>query len=545
MQDGQVRESDTHNPKQNANVNGRKETGKSSINKKIENKHEDTSKDIDFLKKKVEELENYAKQNYEDLKKNFDSRLENAKSMFQPLKETLIGKLDVVLARIGINRKGEISAGLNFYHYLARAWLKGEKEFKILEEIRDTEKLGREAVIRLFGTYESFEIRVKKEVADGDEQYEEEKHRKIAREFYTAACANWKETIEQKRNKLTNSEKRDALKRAVALSINQVIAENNSLIFYTVYQKLECETESEGLRVEFHEYAERMQDQLAALWNDKVKKIEDAARLYYDFAIMDIDFLLYNFSINFKEVKLLFNRLRAKTIKMLNTWGTTALDIFQFIIVKIEDEEKKSEREKEEKKNEKHSKSSQKKRADLIERFNTLNRRLYLAVGDNLENGVHTARETRAFKIADSYIHFDDKYYYLKSKTLALSSFVNTQIIVPVNDRVVIYYETGKKYVSVFIKTTQKEKERLAEYILQTNLNVKAFVHDQWVRLDYDQDSHVSFEDIRHSSLEVYKFLKEFDYINEGCALYRKTIDYVKNKKEEKEEDDKEDEDQE
>ena len=51
------------------------------------------------------------------------------------------------------------------------------------------------------------------------------------------------------------------------------------------------------------------------------------------------------------------------------------------------------------------------------------------------------------------------------------------------------------------------------KYIQDTYSNVSVFVQDNYMRLDFNKDGKVDFQDLRQSVVSLYEFLKNFDYI--------------------------------
>ena len=59
-------------------------------------------------------------------------------------------------------------------------------------------------------------------------------------------------------------------------------------------------------------------------------------------------------------------------------------------------------------------------------------------------------------------------------------------------------------------------KERQSEilkYVNETYSNVRVFAQENWLRLDFNQDGTVGFDDLRESLLKLVDFLKTFDYL--------------------------------
>lgn len=57
-------------------------------------------------------------------------------------------------------------------------------------------------------------------------------------------------------------------------------------------------------------------------------------------------------------------------------------------------------------------------------------------------------------------------------------------------------------------------------------------IRDNWMRLDFNKDGHVSIDDIRKGAHELFEFLKNFDYLQAATeiksSLYQEAIKYMK-----------------
>ena len=82
------------------------------------------------------------------------------------------------------------------------------------------------------------------------------------------------------------------------------------------------------------------------------------------------------------------------------------------------------------------------------------------------------------------------------------------------------------------INVLSERQEELVAYIRRTYSNVQVFMHDNYLRLDFNQDGSVSMEDLRSSLTQFYEFLKSYDYIQEttriSSDLYTKAVGMIK-----------------
>jgi hypothetical protein len=60
---------------------------------------------------------------------------------------------------------------------------------------------------------------------------------------------------------------------------------------------------------------------------------------------------------------------------------------------------------------------------------------------------------------------------------------------------------------------------------------VQVFISDNWLRLDFNRDGHVSTEDLRRAVHELYDFMRNYNYFNKATEikskLYNEAIKYM------------------
>ena len=68
----------------------------------------------------------------------------------------------------------------------------------------------------------------------------------------------------------------------------------------------------------------------------------------------------------------------------------------------------------------------------------------------------------------------------------------------------------------------------LAKYIRETYSNVTVFMHENWMRLDFNKDGSVTAEDLRKSLTEFYKFLINYHYLEATIKITSTMYDEAK-----------------
>jgi hypothetical protein len=80
----------------------------------------------------------------------------------------------------------------------------------------------------------------------------------------------------------------------------------------------------------------------------------------------------------------------------------------------------------------------------------------------------------------------------------------------------------------MLIGVLSSRQSELADYITRTYSNVSVFMHDNWMRLDFNKDGSVSAEDLRKNLNEFYRFLVNYHYVEETLRISSSLYDEAK-----------------
>lgn len=84
----------------------------------------------------------------------------------------------------------------------------------------------------------------------------------------------------------------------------------------------------------------------------------------------------------------------------------------------------------------------------------------------------------------------------------------------------------------MLLEVVNQNQAELIKYVKTTYDNVSLYAHQNWLRLDFNQDGSVDIDDIRKSMQQLYEFLKKFDYIQATqqikSTVYNEARKYIK-----------------
>ena len=82
------------------------------------------------------------------------------------------------------------------------------------------------------------------------------------------------------------------------------------------------------------------------------------------------------------------------------------------------------------------------------------------------------------------------------------------------------------------IKVLKEHQHKVADYVHMHYDNVTVLLMDNWMRLDFNQDGHVSMEDLKRAVHELYEFMMNYDYFQKATEiksdLYHQALKFMK-----------------
>ena len=136
--------------------------------------------------------------------------------------------------------------------------------------------------------------------------------------------------------------------------------------------------------------------------------------------------------------------------------------------------------------------------------------------------GLAYLRETSVYKRTDDYLHYDALYEQFTTKSVVVSDQVLARLT-RANQQLVMWVDETRNFVGMLIKVVQDRQAGVVDYVRKTYSSTQVFVHENWMRLDFNNDGAVSLDDLRTSLVKFYDFLKKYDYI-EATVRIRSTV---------------------
>lgn len=107
-------------------------------------------------------------------------------------------------------------------------------------------------------------------------------------------------------------------------------------------------------------------------------------------------------------------------------------------------------------------------------------------------------KQSKAYKMTDPYVNYVQTFEQVKDRSLALGGAVQTKLT-DLNQKCIVYYDDASKFVGLLVKVVTERQGELKDYVKETYNNVQLYAHQNWMRLDFNQDGKVDVDDIRKS----------------------------------------------
>ncbi len=149
--------------------------------------------------------------------------------------------------------------------------------------------------------------------------------------------------------------------------------------------------------------------------------------------------------------------------------------------------------------------------------------------------GFKYLKSTPIYQVTDRYINYEDKFEKTVDNGAKLYRFLNNKVYSPLKDNFYVVYDQTTGYISFMIKfiseSFQEQQYKIQDYVKEHYENVQVFIKENWLRLDFNNDGHVSKEDLKKGLTEIYEFIKNFEYYETAVeiksSLYKEAIKYM------------------
>jgi len=141
------------------------------------------------------------------------------------------------------------------------------------------------------------------------------------------------------------------------------------------------------------------------------------------------------------------------------------------------------------------------------------------------------AQQAQACQFAEQNLNYASLYEQVKARSQTVVSSIRATVsesVEAVQQRVIFFYDEASNFVGMLLRVIGERQSELAEYVCSTYSNVSVFMHENWMRLDFNQDGSVDAEDLRKNLTELYNFLLNYHFIEETLRISSSLYDEAK-----------------
>ena len=213
---------------------------------------------------------------------------------------------------------------------------------------------------------------------------------------------------------------------------------------------------------------------------------------------------------------------------MLTLAQNKTLDALEYALVLIEKYDQEFEKRAIKVNKEDLKKEDQGKSIEISSRVNDVKTNYKELAYLQKERAVKFVTDTRAYKYADDNIHFERRFEQTREFTFNLYNTLNTQIIVPVQDNIVLVYDQSLKRASLILEDIQHCQ--LAQFVAENYSTARVTLANNWMKLDLNNDGKVTVGDLILAIQKIQKMLLQNKLLVKAIELphsvHKRAIEY-------------------
>ena len=181
----------------------------------------------------------------------------------------------------------------------------------------------------------------------------------------------------------------------------------------------------------------------------------------------------------------------------------------------------------------KEDKDSDKKKIEISARFDDVKSQYKQLILLQRDRALEFVMTSFPYKFANDHLHIPERIEKSYEYTCEIYNCLNTKIVVPIQDKVVLIYDISLKKASLVLETIQTSD--LAKKVGEKYVNAKVTIARNWMRLDLNNDGKVTFGDIIEAIKSLQNIVKESQLATKALeyknTLYNKALSYIEREK--------------
>lgn len=186
---------------------------------------------------------------------------------------------------------------------------------------------------------------------------------------------------------------------------------------------------------------------------------------------------------------------------MLTLAQTKTLDALEYALALIEQYDQEFQKRATKDHKDEKKKEDQGKSGDVSIRYNDVKYNYQQLFTLNRDRAVDFIKNSGVYRFADERIHLNEKFERSCEMTNNFYNSLNTQIYVPIHDKIVLIYDTSLKKASVVIENIQNGN--LLQMLGERVDTAKVTLTKNWMKLDLNNDGRVTVADLLNAIINI------------------------------------------
>jgi hypothetical protein len=214
---------------------------------------------------------------------------------------------------------------------------------------------------------------------------------------------------------------------------------------------------------------------------------------------------------------------------MLTLAQNKTLDALEYALMVIEEYDKEFQKRKVKCAKDEKRKEDQGKAVEIESRLNDVKSNYKELFSLQRERAIDFVTNSKAYKLADDRIHFQDKFDRSFAYTTELCNTLNTQIIMPIQDKIFLVYDTSLRKASIIVENIQNA--HLIQTMSETYSDARVTLSKNWMKLDLNHDGKVTISDLIAAIRSIREIVSHSQLYGQAMELRnsmrRKALEYL------------------
>lgn len=129
------------------------------------------------------------------------------------------------------------------------------------------------------------------------------------------------------------------------------------------------------------------------------------------------------------------------------------------------------------------------------------------------QRGYDFFKQTPIYSMTDKFVKYDEKLELVKEKGIQVYKYVHENVVDTLKENLYIIQDLSSNAFSFMMKVIKDHQPKVIDYMMSYYENVNVMIKDNWLKLDFNHDGKISFDDLKKGVQDLYDFMSNYDYI--------------------------------